>query len=651
MSLSCFVDGTCFIFFSSDTHVPFLIPRQNQGRTQHQETENDLTKSIKVVLSNLLEAKSLPKRKLDDTDDNTVRLFPPKKRKKWYRGKSGKDSLYVRKCVLDVVSLFSTELEKSDSFLWVISGEAGIGKSWSINLFLVELLRLKKKIFFHSGSYGAAWKIQDGSVREADPLSIEVLEGDWIYIYDSPGAKAGLTMKERAVPRSGEGVSLIFSSPKAENYAYATSKGGSLPQFFHLPPWEREEMLAVKKGNETDVAASETENAVNACYDIWGGNMRALDGFLKKYKKDPEKAVEEAKEGIAFQISLISKDFAEKMTDKLQKQDIQGTFNAVQAQNSPGHILVPVPSETDIEKSGCFEKFRWRFCSQMAELKFWEHAKNVGHDLVKKLLMSVFETPSARGVLFEKVAHILISNGAIEKFKCYPYNDRQRKSEKKFEKCNEVVPLETGKLQAELKSAFNKLLGGTGAIALEPKDASFDAVDMFVLEKNKTGGTFEDWSLYLIQDTISKTHSFHPVKVLWYCSIFFDVFRDLFPEDKLATDANLLQRCKYAPVVPRAGKEFSFKAPTSSLSWNELERVGKILDFEWPEEIEQPSNYKDFVEKRALDIPITASGKSRKLTKSVVANALICESAANKVEDHCEVIYDVVHTWQQQEQG
>ena len=365
-------------FFSSDTHVPFLIPRQNQGRTQQQETENDLTKSIKVVFSNLLESKSLPKRKLDDTDDNTVRLFPPKKRKKWYLGDSGEDSLYVRKCVLDVVSLFSKKLEKSDSFLWIISGAAGIGKSWSINLFLVELLRLKKKIFFHSGSYGAAWKIEDGLVKEADPLSIQILEADWIYVYDSPGAKAGLTMSERAVPRTGKGVSLIFSSPKAENYAFATSKGGSLPHFFHLPPWEREEMLAVKKGNETDVAASETENAVNACYDIWGGNMRALDGFLKEYKEDPEKAVEEAKEGIAVQISLISKDFAEKMTDKLQKQDIQGTFNAGQAQNSPGHILVPVPSETDIEKSGCFEKFRWRFCSQMAETKFWEHAKNVG---------------------------------------------------------------------------------------------------------------------------------------------------------------------------------------------------------------------------------------------------------------------------------
>ena len=58
-------------FFSSDTHVPFLIPRQNQGRTQQQETENDLTKSIKVVFSNLLESKSLPKRKLDDA----LRIF------------------------------------------------------------------------------------------------------------------------------------------------------------------------------------------------------------------------------------------------------------------------------------------------------------------------------------------------------------------------------------------------------------------------------------------------------------------------------------------------------------------------------------------------------------------------------------------------
>lgn len=227
-------------------------------------------------------------------------------------------------------------------------------------------------------------------VEESDPVTIQILEREWICVYDSPRSKGGeVVLRSRAQHRTGNGVvSLIFSSPKAENYRFATDKSNVWSRILDLPTWEKEEMLAVKIGKKIgpNVAAFETERveterAVNSCYDIWGGNMRALDKFLDRYKESPELAIQEAEQEFDSHISSINKEFAEKMAKKLEKQDIQCHFTGKEVQNAPGQTLVPEPSKTDLENSKCYEEFRWRFCSQMAEIKFWKYAKEVGHDI------------------------------------------------------------------------------------------------------------------------------------------------------------------------------------------------------------------------------------------------------------------------------
>ena len=66
-----------------------------------------------------------------------------------------------------------------NSLVHVISGAAGIGKSWSINAFAITLLGLKMKVFFHSGSTGEAWCVtHDSEPTKVSPKEIAHLQAD-----------------------------------------------------------------------------------------------------------------------------------------------------------------------------------------------------------------------------------------------------------------------------------------------------------------------------------------------------------------------------------------------------------------------------------------------------------------------------------------
>lgn len=201
----------------------------------------------------------------------------------------------------------------------------------------------------------------------------------------------------------------------------------------------------------------------------------------------------------------------------------------------------------------------------------------------------------------------------------------------------------TVNLKDVLVRALRDLNGTAGAIALEPKDPKYDAVDMFVLEKVgviRTAG----WSLHLIQDTIFKTRSFHPVKALWYCSLFCDAFKEVFPTAG-TLHGDLLKCRKYIPLVPHAGPIFGFDNPTSTTPWEELDRVANLLDFSWPKEFSSRKGVLQGVVKRdKLKIPLCADGKPRKkLTKIEVGNALLLNEATKKVKHQCQVIFDIVN--------
>ena len=594
----------------------------------------------------------------DDDDQTTqaarktcVRVFPTDGLP-FYLGDED-EPFYLRDCVNNLLSLVFDEISDTEKLnggprLYIISGATGIGKSWSINAFMSALLGAKKKVFLHHGATGRAWKITDSNtVERVDAGNITVLGKEWVYVYDSPGLKPKPYggSESAAFHRTGKGcVTFIFSSPKAQHYDFAVAKGGGIKKIFNLPTWTRQEMLQIEKIKDSD------SKVFNACYDVWGGNMRAMSEFLQQYRETPalQEMTKSAEKELDAHIEKIDKDFAQKMSRKLEKQEVEGQFTGVAIANSPGHILVPEPLYTDPSQPKYFTEFMWRFCSPLAEKKFWKHAKAIDHDALKKLLISVFQVPSPKGVLFEKVANTLVTNGVVKEFRCYPYNKQNSKMKISFQQCLEEMTFESDELKDKFSGALLKLDGKTGSIALEPKDTSYHAVDMFVLEKQGTTGTIEDWSLHMLQDTIAKTHSFHPVKVLWYCSLFCDAFKETFSGAPPILDSDLLKCCKYVPLIPQSETNFSFENPTSTAVWKELERVSALLDFTLPDFSSKRNTLQemqDLVEAKNLVIPPTTNGTPRKLTKPVVGNALLLENAAEKVKLQCNVIFDVVNTW------
>jgi len=509
-----------------------------------------------------------PRDKSDEVD-----IFPAHENLSWYLGGKG-DDFFVRKPVQDLASRVLDILSKAenDSFptVCLISGAAGIGKSWSINLFMTKLLCAGKQVFFHSGGLERAWKITDVNTIASARSSGDIvfMDKEWIYVYDSPGSKL---RGEQCLSRTGKGhMTLIFSSPKSENYGFALSKTNGVSYVFHLPRWHFEAMVKVK--------GEEKRKLVRASFDIWGGNLRALDSFLALYEKNSDEAENINKKAISAQIDLIDKEFALKMTNKLEKQEVENKFMGEAVKNSPGHILTPEPTSINLSDKDAFQDFQWRFCSPFAEKKFFEHAKKLDLDILKKLLISVFQVPSPKGILFEKVSHLVISSGICRGFKCRPYIGKGSFS-MSFQPCVKFVGFATHQLKEAMKTAASELHGKSGGIALEPLDASFDAVDMFVLESN--ANTF---SLYLLQDTIAKKHSFHPVKVLWYCSIFCDVCKEILQSSE-QEDSDLLKRCKYVPIVPRA-EAFSFEEASGSSTWKEIERVKALVGCDCPEDFQ-----------------------------------------------------------------
>ncbi|MEL6607224.1 MAG: hypothetical protein AAFP88_03175, partial [Bacteroidota bacterium] len=383
------------------------------SRKRKAEAEDTSDAKVQRVDTATLKSSKAPE---EDRESTEVLTIPPKQGLRWHCGYQ-KDSLYVRECIKDlgsvvVDSILDSAAKKSPT-VYVVSGAAGIGKSWSINAFVVTLLGYDQKVFFHAGSTSKAWLItNDKPPEKASPENIDgIQEKGWIYIFDSAGSKAptGSYTQARLVPR---GVSIIFSSPKKTNYEFAYDKNNGYKAIMNIPVWGKEEMLAAK--HEEDAAA------IEASFAVWGGNMRACDAFLYMLEKDSiETAQQEAVEGLKEQIKCLDEAFVEKMTSMLEKQAVQKQLNSESLKDSPGHILVPEPIETNPTQKRCFRDFVWKFCSPLAEKLFWDHVKSMKKSTVQKLLTSVFCVPSPKGVLFEKVAHFLITNGLVKKFRSF----------------------------------------------------------------------------------------------------------------------------------------------------------------------------------------------------------------------------------------
>lgn len=213
----------------------------------------------------------------DIKEETKVDSISPISDRDWYLGTRG-CPLYIRQCVKNAANIilgkvFDKKYRKGDVRVFVISSASGIGKSWSINAFVKELLDNDLKVFLHRGEYGCAWLFsKDDPPKVYNPSQISAMrDPDVVYVYDS---QANLGEHTQAKKRS-VGVTLIFSSPKRQNYAFAVDKSETKAKVMNLPTWSKPEMLSAKP---------ESSEAVNICYaGLWGGNMRACAKFIKRH--------------------------------------------------------------------------------------------------------------------------------------------------------------------------------------------------------------------------------------------------------------------------------------------------------------------------------------------------------------------------------
>ena len=217
---------------NTNSESPLIVVAPAPGqKTPQNENKDDVQKKMEITVSQWKEPNLfLGKRKRDDealpettkkqaltekvteekpTEDDygkaagktLVDVYSPAETRHWYLGEKD-DVFFLRSCVKDALSIIMDRISKPEhSFLCVISGASGIGKSWSINAFMALLLNENKKVFFHSGADGRAWKISGDNAEPCALENIQALANEWIYVYDSPGPKQSDT--GRSVAQQG----------------------------------------------------------------------------------------------------------------------------------------------------------------------------------------------------------------------------------------------------------------------------------------------------------------------------------------------------------------------------------------------------------------------------------------------------------------
>ena len=148
----------------------FLSRKRTVDATSINSTEDDNSAKVRRVEEKCSETLE------EDQEVMEVEIMQPSVGLSWYCGGGNEDPLYVRKSIKDVGSVVMDHIleseKKKHSIVYVISGAAGIGKSWSINAFVLALLGHDMKVFFHSGSTGEAWYItNDRPPKKAPPAT------------------------------------------------------------------------------------------------------------------------------------------------------------------------------------------------------------------------------------------------------------------------------------------------------------------------------------------------------------------------------------------------------------------------------------------------------------------------------------------------
>ena len=198
---------------------------------------------------------------------------------KWYQGGTEKSELFIRECTLSCFEIMWKAVEEQKEewekqgfkrdIAFIVTGPPGLGKSWSSNTIVWQLLKRRQNMWFHSASDRTlSTFVFNGDAKhptiterpENDVLYFKPPEGAW-FLYDSVGGSSGLSEMISFQKQNAGVPCVIFSSPKDTNYKQGIKNmTGGLVWHLWMPSWEWNELEAVMPSFCTEYGGGKFEH-------------------------------------------------------------------------------------------------------------------------------------------------------------------------------------------------------------------------------------------------------------------------------------------------------------------------------------------------------------------------------------------------------
>jgi len=385
-------------------------------------------------------------------------------------------------------------------------------------------------MWFHSAGDKTLTMVEF-SAGFADPVVAEVHEkevfsrrpspGTW-FLYDSVGnTRSGQTLIPFTQQPPGVPC-IIFSLPKDTNYINGLTEmtgspiGGKI-LYLWMPTWAWDEIEAVMPSLYKSFAGSKSRRTIDefrefieALYNIWGGiPRRFVHGYATFEDKGLDEAIEEANKKFRKEMETLAPHVIKNgpMIDpsRLEALHQSGERDSrSQSVSPPSWLMHPLPIESIDE---FFREASYKFCSRKAEVLFLEHLAKSEVDVIRSFCRQVFAVRAGYGIAFERFAHFVLTRTEADNYRWRKYDGSERQK-LTLPKCATLPKCDMNTCLQTFQEQIVKFIKEKKDGIIDPLSDQQDAIDMFIV--------FKDGQVFAMQDTISTTHSFHPVKILEY---------------------------------------------------------------------------------------------------------------------------------------
>jgi hypothetical protein len=389
----------------------------------------------------------------------------------------------------------------------IVLGTPGIGKSWTLNYFMLRLAQEREvTVVVHLAGPERVWLIQkvDGTshvtlVKVSDLPTLGALQhGDTWYLYD-PSEGDGL-------PAQCEGMTVVTSSPNPKHFKnvapHKRPSGESI--FVFLSVLSLEELKAARPYVAAAQSCSEEdlERNFNAC----GGVIRQVFGDHSVAKAYVDDGV---KNTTVSDLQALMNQF-----------HVGGVEEAAPVKGKWIHRLLhgfPDPTmPLDVTKASL------TFASKYAAKEVVSAAKRQEYETLHVFMESVIRrTGGVRMISYEVWMQWVFAKSPHRRFEYCLYVEKKQKGAKPTEEKKDTIDIpeltvvEAGKASDVVMQAIADALNNGRPTLVCPTSEIHEANDHYAIFPVKRGaGTV--WMVLMLQDTNKRRHAYHPWTLVEY---------------------------------------------------------------------------------------------------------------------------------------